>query len=334
MFSCKVLESKSDWVSALSHFDTYCPSSTFDFHHIYLQSLDSVRFVAIFLETNSSFLFYPFLLQVVPFSDGYFTATSCFGFSGPLFRGISSELGFLYSHLTNVLLDLHVVAEFIRLSPLPSALNSDSLSSLGYQVSLNRNLAFFDSQFGSFKSTCTMTRRATREGCIFKRISFKDKSSFLDLYHHTMCINNAANFFFYDDSYFDYIFSSSTDFIPYFFGVYFENKLISSSLFLNSGSYSLYHLGCSDRSVPGASDFMLRNACDYLLNNGTSSINFTGGRSSNPDDSLLKFKMRFSNHSLPFYIAFRSINKQPFEAHKQSYILEYPDKANKFIPWS
>ena len=74
---------------------------------------------------------------------------------------------------------------------------------------------------------------------------------------------------------------------------------------------------------------------NLVMNKNVSKINLTGGRSSNKEDSLLKFKLSISNSQKDFFIGKRTIMPRIFKEFISKYDNLNPgSSSNKFIPWS
>ena len=332
-----IVSTPEDWSQALSNFSEHCPSTCYSFHNLYRTPQNAEKVVALFLKTEQSAFFYPFLQQRIPhIPEEYYTASSVYGFTGPLFYGLEKELEEIFFAIRKILTELKIVAEFIRLSPLSTAINISKLGSLGYKVSYNRELAFSDIAESNLVTSCNMSRRALKAGCCFQRLSSKFENDFINLYNDTMKLNEASPFFYYSPSYFDNLFNNTPDLELEYFGILHEENLIAATLFLCNKTHALYHLGCNNRLVPGASDLALRKSVEYLHSSQINVINLTGGRTSNTLDPLLSFKKRFSNTTKPFHIATYCLDVQTFNYARSTFYSNNPNfsKQKKFIPWS
>jgi lipid II:glycine glycyltransferase (peptidoglycan interpeptide bridge formation enzyme) len=85
---------------------------------------------------------------------------------------------------------------------------------------------------------------------------------------------------------------------------YLESKVIGGALVLSSDSVLGYHLSAvkTDYRKLGVANYLRYEVIRDNLGSAMKEINFGGGLSGNPDDSLLRFKKGFSSQVLPFYI--------------------------------
>jgi len=326
------------WDATLANYGAKEPCQAYAMHSAYIQSMNASRAILIEVFSANGFVLYPVLLIPVPSlltHQDLFTAESVYGFSGPVCSGDRDFLIKAFEQISAMFSDLGVIAEFVRVSPfidIPTPL----LVECGYMFQADRALAIWrrqeslqeGSQYIRFGN---MERRALKAGCQFS-VDSVSVNEFQELYLATMRLNSAADFFMYSPDYFNRLNLNSVYLTSHFLGVRLGSRLISSALFIVSGDHAVYHLGCNDRSIPGASDLLLRCSTDYLVNRfGVSAINFTGGRSLDPNDSLLKFKMRFATHAEQFFVGRRIINPYAFNC----IVSTHSEKVNPLhlIPW-
>ena len=149
-----------------------------------------------------------------------------------------------------------------------------------------------------------MIRKAQKNDLQFGAdYNFDYKEEFIRLYNNTMSRLNAEEFYHFDDRYYD-------SFTDYFIGksfigtVTYNEKIISSAVFMMDGHYGHYHLSGSDRdfSSLGANNYLLWNAAIEMKNHNINWFHLGGGSNSNEDNSLYRFKRSFSPNENDFYI--------------------------------
>ena len=336
-----VLTQHDDWQEYLARFKALDPYALFDIHSIYAshQNIESYLLV---VESYDFLLALPFLKHPVPLSltnhIQYFTAQSIYGFSGYFLTGRQNH--YLPDALTLIegwLSSQNIIAEFIRFSPL-SNVGYSILTEHRYNISPNRLLPILQSfSFDELPiaTECSMSRRAQRSGAKFSSLDSNDYLRFFDVYNKTMQINKASDFFFYSQDYFRSLFSSNGHDLDYrAFAVSCGKTLHAAAYFLLRGEFAVYHLGCNDRTIPGASDYLLRQSILQLLLNGIKFINLTGGRSKDKADKLFRFKSKFSNNTKEFCIGTRVLHPELYNLALCNYESSvHCGKIDKFIPW-
>ena len=173
-----------------------------------------------------------------------------------------------------------------------------------------------------WKTYSSSTRNILRK--CEKNLSFEkmeDIDLFMDLYYKTMKKNEASDFYYFDKDYFQKMMAMND---VNLFAVKYEEKVISSGFFFFSGDYAHYHLSSNDP------EFYKMNGNYALLENvaaagkaqGCKYFLLGGGRTAAEDDSLLKFKMKFTKNTLPFYIGGEVYNKEKYDELNQLWIKE------------
>jgi hypothetical protein len=152
-----------------------------------------------------------------------------------------------------------------------------------------------------------MIARALRAGCVFRSIcSVSEYSSFIEIYLAHMSRIAAKPFFHYQDDYFKTLW----DAFEYrrVYGVFLGSRLVAGAVFyIEPGKSAAYHLGAQtpDPVSPGLMNLCLAYSINSVFSEGVPIVNMTGGRSSDPNDSLFSFKSSVANASAYFYIGER-----------------------------
>lgn len=109
-----------------------------------------------------------------------------------------------------------------------------------------------------------------------------------------------------------------------------NNQCICSGIFLKHGDYFHYHLsGRSYLADNSVNNFLLHYAYQFALKTGARSFHLGGGRSTAPDDSLLKFKRSFSRNLLPFHIGKKIHNPKIYNDLINQWEVKFPEKTYK-----
>jgi hypothetical protein len=210
----------------------------------------------------------------------------------------------------------NIVAEFIRFHPLFG--NAQDFKDV-YEVSLNRktlgtNLKKYEDPVGSeFSKSCRKNiRRKLNLGMRYKiTVAPNDLSEFKKCYYSTMERNNATEYYYFDNEYFDNIKKYYKDNIILVETIY-TNKTIAAGLYFICNNIIHIHLsGTLKEYLHLSPAYMLRYGITlWGKENGYEMIHHGGGRTSAIDDPLYLFKEQFAkNTKLEFWIGKKVWNK-------------------------
>ena len=134
---------------------------------------------------------------------------------------------------------------------------------------------------------------------------------FYDLYMQTMERNKAEKFYYFDIEYFNKLFH--LDNIHIHTAIYKKN-IINMLITLHSKDILYYHLGATDPNLYhlNSNPFLF----DKIIQNFNKKHDFFylgGGTDSQTSNSLLRFKKKFSEHTLPFYIGGKIYNHEIYD---------------------
>jgi len=131
------------------------------------------------------------------------------------------------------------------------------------------------------------------------------------LYYQTMKKNNADSFYFFSESYFNKLFNLQNTKL---FGVEFKGQIVNMVIILESFPFCYYHLGASEPeyySLNG-NPFLFDQLIKFYQQK-FKIFYLGGGATPAPDDSLLRFKRKFSPDTKPFFIAGKIFNKEKYD---------------------
>lgn len=108
--------------------------------------------------------------------------------------------------------------------------------------------------------------------------------------------------------------------------------MIGGALILLSRKFAHYHLSsCASRYNKLAPNTMLRHAVIHdLLGSGRTILNFGGGRTPNPEDSLLKFKSGFSPERRQFFYGTFAVNEEIRRRLCEHWAVTHPEMADRY----
>lgn len=251
----------------------------------------------------------------------YFDITTPYGYGGPIIEELKGDKKTLvenyYEDFKNYCKDNDIVSEFVRFHPLIANVKDfkDIYETVYLRKTVATNLKDSDDpvQEEFHKSTRKNIRRTLRQGVDYEIIENPvNLDVFKSIYFDTMDRNDAEDFYYFDDEYFDYILENLKDRVINV-NVYYEGKCIASGLYFVYGPYIHTHLsGTLSEYLNLSPAYILRYALTvWGKEHGKDYIHHGGGTSNDPEDSLFKFKTRFTKDSFfDFHIGKNIYNQE------------------------
>jgi len=147
-------------------------------------------------------------------------------------------------------------------------------------------------------------RRSEREGIKIRIGNTKhDIYDFMNIYYNTMDYLKANDYYYFSESYF-LNFNNYMDDMSRLMVAEIDGKIIGGMLYMLKGIYASNHLSAADVSLrnTGVNVIIQHFVILDSIKENCKFIHLGGGRTSNPDDSLLRFKANFSNYMVDFKI--------------------------------
>lgn len=260
----------------------------------------------------------------------YYDLESPYGYGG--FETNITDKTMLHSFLERykkACLNEGIVAEFFRNNPLNSfALNNRALFDF-YCVERETVVVELQTDFkvhykGSLKRN--INKAKSNELLVIQVDLNEYVSQFFTLYTKTMKKNNATDFYFFSEAYFEHL--AKNEHVACF-AVLYQNNIINMVIVLLEENHVYYHLGATDpeyyflNSNPLIFDFLF----DFYCKEGYLLFYLGGGNSTEAENSLLKFKQKFSSVSLPFIISGLIFDQK----HYDYLCLNAPSTAQRFF---
>lgn len=238
----------------------------------------------------------------------YFDITTPYGYGGPIINevldGKKEELVKAYEEDFKKYCEKHnIVSEFIRFHPLFN--NDDDFSDI-YEVETLRktvgtNLIDYDDPFQSefSKSTRKTTRRALREGVTFEVITEPESAQeFLNIYYSTMDRNNASDYYYFEEDYFNQTIKYFKKNIILVKAIY-QEKTIAMGFYFKYKNIIHSHLsGTLNDYLNLSPAYIIKYATTlWGKENGYHLIHHGGGTTNDENDGLYKFKHKFGQNT-------------------------------------
>lgn len=298
------------------------PSVPHEFYHLPGYSrLEAKRMggvpKALYAEDGGRRLLLPFIVRDLPGgllagegSSPALDAGSAWGYPGPLIASTGQDNdAFVEAALRSgqETLQTHgVVALFARLSPLfpiPAALGRvGALVQHGpcFWLDLEESEEELQNQLRSrYRSYLNALRR---DGVEARFIPFADRmDEFIALNHHTMERVGAADWYYFDRSFYEGLNALLGDSLK-LCAVELGGRMLAGGLFISSGGIVQYYVSGVDKSLgqPHATKLMITTVRDWARATGHRRFNLGGGVGAN-DDALSQFKRGFTKHSSIFH---------------------------------
>jgi CelD/BcsL family acetyltransferase involved in cellulose biosynthesis len=276
-----------------------------EYHSAYATRIKNSRPILWVYEEGGNVFAYPFLLAPVEIvtpdqqaiATPYQDISSIYGYSGPL--SSTKDKDFIkraWAVFDQWGREEKIIAEFIRFS-----LFADTKENAHADMTIEYNRPAAVTVFpeteeelmvGLGSKTRNMIRKAIKTGLELRELNAaQSMESFRALYGETMDRNNAPDFFYYDDVYYDLLLSLPKEELR-LFGVYEGDKLVSAAMALCHGEGALYHLGASLEAYAksGAGNLAMFGMSKGLMGRGVKFLHIGGGRTTGKDDPLFRFK--------------------------------------------
>lgn len=272
--------------------------------------------------------------------EGWFDLISPYGYGGPIIEYISDEklknelvLAFAES-FKQFCHDNKIVSEFVRFHPIVS--NGPDFASVYkseyMRKTLGTNLAAYDDPFtAEFSKSCRKTvRQALNKGVTYRVTqSPSNIDSFKSVYYATMDRNEAPEYYYFGDDYFNSVLMDFKEQVLLVEALYEEKVIAAGLYFLSNGTIHVHLSGTDTEYLHLSPAYVLKYAtvC-WGKENGYNLIHYGGGRSNSPEDPLYLFKRKFAvNTDFDFYIGRKIWNEEKYEE-----LTVDADKTSSFFP--
>ena len=250
----------------------------------------------------------------IPNTD-FYDLCSPYGFAGIICN--TNDVSFIKRALNaqkQQALKQNIIAEFMRFNPCLN-IGENLKNSLDFFAKGNSNVAVYcdNSRFDFYsKRLKSKINKAKRE--IYVKQS-SNIEQFIALYYETMKRNNATDFYFFKQEYFENLLKNKNTIM---FEACLNGKIISMAIFIFDERAMFYHLGANSKEYMKGNNnaiyAIFESAFDFAYNKGIPLCYLGGGVKEN--DELFAFKKQFASFITPFYIGGVIYNKEIYEELK------------------
>lgn len=266
-----------------------------------------------------------FLIREIPIkidNNTYFDIVTPYGYGGPIIEKCNNKQKLLNAYkdaFNKYCQENKIISEFIRFHPIiNNACDFKNIYDVVYlRKTLGTNLEYEDPCHEEFSKSCRKNIRR----CINKGIKYmvnvepKELSKFKEIYYSTMDRNNATDYYYFQDEYFNNILKYFPRNIITVEAIY-EEKTIAMGLYFIYNKILHTHLsGTLSEYLHLSPAYMLRyGATLWAKENGYKLMHHGGGRTNSETDSLYLFKKNFSQKTeFDFYIGKKIWDKEIYE---------------------
>lgn len=262
----------------------------------------------------------------------YYDLTTPYGYGGPTIiqcqnnkkKQLVEEFEQAFSEFCR---EHNIVCEFIRFHPiLRNANDFKEIYDVSYVrntvgTTINKNDDPMQSEFS--KSARKTIRRVLKSGLKYRIIQKPNKiRNFKEVYYSTMDRNNASEYYYFDDEYFDRcldLFNENIISIE----VLYNDKVIAAAFYFVYGQFIHAHLsGTLQEYLHLSPAYIIKYATAiWARENNIGLIHYGGGTTNDKEDSLYMFKKKFTKETeFQFFTGKKMWNKKVYSdlcQHKQ-----------------
>ncbi|MDH6525570.1 hypothetical protein [Polynucleobacter sphagniphilus] len=251
------------------------------------------------------------------FEREYFDLQTAYGYGG--YYSNSNDSNFIKSAvkaLNERCQKESIIAEFIRFHPFNNISKFKEIE-LDF-MSVDRQTVFIDltkSKTQRWSEYSPTTRNILRKSELsLEIIETNDLDSFIRIYYEAMAKNNASTEYFFKRQYFEKLLAMPQ---VKLFCVRNATSIINMSFMMFGETIAHYHLSANVAEYVnlGGNYFLIDRLCDFIKEKfpNITGMHLGGGRTKSKEDSLFKFKKKFSKIETNFVIGGKIFNSNIYE---------------------
>jgi len=294
------------------HLPSYCQSSAHG---------DGESAIAVLVNDGTTKLLLPLIKR--PLDEAHWDAVSPYGYGGPITtrRAPHSGSDFLLTAALDHLRNLGCISIFLRFHP---GLNADwpqhlrptpDVTSSSETVVLPIQVSEADALSAMRKGHRYQIRLAMRSGYrVLQDVNGIYRQRFGDLYRNNMTELGAAEYYQFDNEYFDALLDGD-DHAASLWVALNGDELGAAAIFTVVGDWAQYHLAASDPAHRKFSPakLLIHVVRTELYDSGVRWLHLGGGVGG-ADDSLFAFKSGFGGHQLVYRTAGLVLNREMYDS--------------------
>lgn len=268
----------------------------------------------------------------VGINDGYYDLETAYGYGG--FYTNTDNKNFLKNALSKYekkCKDERIIAEFIRFHPFNTFAQKNE-EFLDFNL-YDRDVVVKSLSNDILSSYTSKTRNTVKRAV--EKVFFKETTNiekFESLYNSTMKKNNASEFYFFDKLYYKNLLSQKAIKL---YEIIIEDEVVAMGFFMLDDELGHYHLSANTAmSYKNNSNYALLHHLFLIAQEeGIKYFILGGGSTSSKDDTLFKFKKKFSKELKPFYISGKIYNGCIYEKYNKIWREQSSEDIKYFLKY-
>lgn len=262
----------------------------------------------------------------ISLDEEYYDITTPYGYGGPIILDLKDKnkkdilIQEYYEAFSKYCEKNNIVSEFIRFHPIyQNALDFTKIYDINFsRKTIGTNLKdYIDPVSSEFSKSAKREIKNAQKNNLSVMIIEKPENlnDFKKVYFETMARNSADSFYYFDEYYFNNLIKFLTNSIL-LIQILENEEILASELYFKNGQILHAHLlGVSQRGLElNIGSLIEATAAQYGKERSYYYIHHGGGRSSDPEDGLLKYKKKFGkNTEFDFYIGKKIWNENIYQ---------------------
>ena len=251
-----------------------------------------------------------------------FDLSTPYGYGGPLIKNYKKDsIKKFFDNLKEWANENNIVSQFLRFHPLLENHKyfEEFCDEKTFKQTVYMDLTDEDTIYKNMNDKCrNMVKKALRNGIEIKiDNTVSAQNQFIELYKSTMIKNNASEYYFFNDKFFNGLFKGLGINCNLFNAIY-DGKTVSSAIIFATNKFLHYHLSAQNREFSkfGANNLLLYEVARYGAKKGFSAFHLGGGVEA--EDGLYIFKKSFNKKGLKDFYIGRNI----FDFDKYNYLMQ------------
>lgn len=291
--------------------------------------------ICIFAEIDDIYFMYPFFVRRIENFDlgkQYYDVQSAYGYGGIITSNlvIPQQTGKKFNQLvTDWMVEKSVIAEFIREHPLLNYFRREAeytLARTNVYIETERTYKIPDK-----RARQNINKSLKLNATIIYDEDLKYMDEFVTLYNSTAKRLNMHSYYHFGKSYFSKVMEHLYDYSA-LIHVKYNDIFIASGLLIRHHEKGNLHLAGSlmEFQEVRANDLLYYGAINYSIENGVKVLNVGGGTGTNADDTLFRFKSKYSNNHKAVFIGKKIINHEVYKRLVLKWEDRYPQLTVKY----
>ena len=319
------------------------------FNYRYLNlyiSKDSQALIESFVfQSDGEIFFLPYIRRPIMDSSNLWDFETVYGYSGPISTNENTEfLELAWQNFKRLMNKIGIIAGLIRFHPF---FNNDrfctnNVLEVHYDrdtvwMDCNRDLAEVLSNYPK-KQLQKLKSLESRGITVRSSNDVNDLHKFGEIYLQRMRSIVAREEYHFSFDYFDGITKLGSNNWMVYLAFSPNNKIMGGCLLLFSERFCHYHLAGSlnEYIKYNPNDILLHTIIQDLLESNIEKMHFGGGRTSDTNDGLFSFKLKFSKQLCQFKVGYCVVDEKKYKSLCERWEAKYPEKqafANFFLKY-